>query len=200
LSTQTGVEDPRFAAVAEVIRERRSNPNIDPERQVPRELIDELLELAVQGPNHYRTNPYRFVVLTGPARARIGELAARATAARGGDNVEAIVERQRGQFMRAAAVVVVAAGADDDPVKHFENKYAAVSGGYAITLGATAAGLASYWRSGLAMIDPSVSSAVKDAIGLAPTDEIVGFLSLGYPTGQPGAREYPTPSVRYLDS
>ena len=200
MSDQTGIDSPRFSVVAEVIRERRSNPNADPERPIPREVVDQLLALAVEGPNHYRTNPYRFVVLSGPARARIGEVAAQATAGKGGDNVEALVERQRAQFMRASAVIVVAAAADEDPVKHFENKYAAVAGGYAITLGATAAGIASYWRSGLAMIDARVSAALKEAIGLAPTDEIVGFLNLGYPTGQPGAREYPPPTVRYLDS
>src|SRR5919204_4010044 len=101
LSEQAGIDSARFSAVAEVIRERRSNPNADPERPIPREVVDQLLALAVQGPNHYRTNPYRFVVLSGPARARIGEIAAQATAARGGENVEAMVERQRGQFMRA---------------------------------------------------------------------------------------------------
>jgi nitroreductase len=200
LSDQTGIDSPRFAAVAAIIRERRSNPNADSERPIPREVVDELLALGVEGPNHYRTNPYRFVVLSGPARARIGEVAAQATARKGGDNVEALVERQRGQFLRASTVIVVAAAADEDPVKHFENRYAAVGGAYAITLGATAAGIASYWRSGLAMIDPPVSAAVKEAIGLAPTDEIVAFLNLGYPAGQPGAREYPTPTVRYLDS
>jgi nitroreductase len=200
VSDNAGIDSPRFSAVAETIRERRSNPNVDPERPIPREVVDQLLALAVEGPNHYRTNPYRFVVLSGPARARIGEIAAQATAAKGGDNVEALVERQRGQFMRAPAVVVVAAAPDEDPVKHFENKYAAAAGAYAITLGATAAGIASYWRSGLAMIDPQVSGAVKEAIGLAPSDEIVGFLNLGYPTGQPGAREYPPPTVRYLVS
>jgi nitroreductase len=200
VSDQTGVQSPRFSTVADVIRERRSNPNADPERPIPRELVDQLLALAVEGPNHYRTNPYRFVVLSGPARTRIASIAAEATARKGGDNVAAMVERQRGQFSRAPTVVVVAAAADDDPTKHFENKYAAAAGAYAITLGATAAGLASYWRSGLAMIDPDVSAAVKEAIGLASSDEIVGFLNLGYPTGQPGAREYPPPSVRYLES
>jgi nitroreductase len=200
VSDQTGVQSARFSTVADVIRERRSNPNADTERPVPRELVEQLLALAVEGPNHYRTNPYRFDVLSGPARARIGGIAADATARKGGDNVDALVERQRGQFQRAPTVVVVAAAADDDPVKHFENKYAAAAGAYAITLGATAAGLASYWRSGLAMIDPEVSAVVKEAIGLAPSDEIVGFVNLGYPTGNPGAREYPAPSVKYLDS
>jgi len=200
MTVQTGTDNARFSAVAEVIRERRSNPNIDPERPLPKELIDELVALSVQGPNHYRTNPYRIVVLSGPARARIGEIAAAATRARGGENLDAMVERQRGQFNRAGAVFAVAAAHDEDPVKNFENRYSAAAGVYAITLAATAAGLASYWRSGLAMIDPQVSAAVKSAIGLDSSDEIVGFVSVGYPIGDPSAREYPPPSVKYVDA
>src|SRR5579859_4931766 len=101
---QASVESERLAAVAGIIRTRRSNLNVDLERPVPRELLDELIELAVTAPNHYRTNPWRFVVLTGGARARIGEVAASAAASRP-DAKEAIIERQRTQFLRAPAVI-----------------------------------------------------------------------------------------------
>jgi hypothetical protein len=49
------------------------------------------------------------------------------------------------------------------------------------------------------MTDPEVSSAVKEALGLAPTDEIISFLYLGYPTGAPGAKETPKAQIKYLD-
>src|SRR5688572_6087051 len=155
----------RWAAVEETIRERRSNLNVDLERPVPRELIDELIDLAVVAPNHYRTNPWRFVVLTGDARARIGEVAAQALAQRP-DAPASLVERQRTQFLRAPAVMVVASAPDADPIKDFENKHAVAAGVENILLGATAAGLASAWRSGAAMVEPAVSGPVKKALGL----------------------------------
>lgn len=198
IDEKTGVSGTNWAAVAETIRTRRSNLNVDLERTVPRELIDELVELAVSAPNHYRTNPWRFVVLTGPARARIGEIAARALAAQP-DAKESFVERQRTQFLRAPAVIVVASAGDADPIKHFENKHAVAAGVQNILLGATAAGLASAWRSGAAMVDPSVSATVKEALGLDPADEIVSFLYLGYPIAPPGSRSQPRPQIRYLD-
>jgi nitroreductase len=68
-----------------------------------------------------------------------------------------------------------------------------------ILLGATAAGLASAWRSGLAMVDPTVAEPVKAALGLAPGDEIVAFVYLGHPIGPPGARDTPVAQVRRLD-
>ncbi len=198
IDQKTWINANPWMVVSETIRARRSNLNVDLERPVPRELIDELLALAVSAPNHYRTNPWRFVVLTGAARARVGEVAARAAAGLP-DVKESIVERQRVQFLRAPAVIAVASAADKDPIKHFENKHAVAAGVQNILLGATAAGLASAWRSGLAMVDPVVSAAVKEALGLAPTDEIVSFVYLGYPIAPPGTRTQPTIQVRYLD-
>ncbi|HEY3107361.1 MAG TPA: nitroreductase [Chloroflexota bacterium] len=189
----------RFQAVADTIRARRSNLNVDLERPVPRELIDDLIDLATKAPNHYRTNPWRFVVLTGPARARIGQIAADA-AARQPDAKEAIVERQRSQFLRAPAVIVAAAAPDEDPIKHFENKHSVAAGVQNILLGATARGLASAWRSGPAMVDPAVSGPVKEALGLDPGDEIVAFVYLGFPIGPPGSKEPPRGTVRYVEA
>src|SRR5262249_17423762 len=155
--------DPRFAAVKATIQSRRSNLNVDAEREIPREVLDELLELAVTAPNHYRTQPWRFVVLTGPARERIGQIAADAYLKTPGAT-EAMAERQRTQFLRAPAIVVVASAPDEDPVKAFENRYSVAASVQNILLASTAAGLASYWRSGQAMINHDVSKAVKEAI------------------------------------
>src|SRR5947207_68478 len=132
-------------AVSETIRTRRSNLNVDLKRPVPREVVDELLRLAVMAPNHYRTNPWRFVVLTGNARARLGNVVANEVAKQP-DMKEAVVERQRVQYLRAPTVLVIASAPDDDPVKNFENKHAVAAGVENILVGATAAGLASAWR------------------------------------------------------
>lgn len=193
------LESQRFAEVAAIIRDRRSNLNVDTEREVPRELIDELLGLAVTAPNHYRTKPWRFAVLTGAARQRMSEIAANALAEKGGAT-DAVLERQRTQFLRAPVVIVAASAADADPIKDFENKHTVAAGVQNILLAATAAGLASAWRSGPAMVDEDVSRAVKAALGLDPTDEVVAFVYLGYPIGPPGSREVPEPLVTYLES
>lgn len=185
--------------VATVIRERRSNLNVDLERPVSPELVDRLIELATWAPNHYRTNPWRFVVMTGAARARIGEVVA-GVLARRPDVKETVLERQRVQFLRAPTVIVAAAAPDEDPVKHFENKYTVAAGVQNLLLGAQAAGLAGAWRSGPAMVDPEVSAAAKEALGLDQADEIIAFVYLGHPIAPPGARELPPPVVKRLDA
>jgi nitroreductase len=185
-SEHASIGDPRWAVVAETIRARRSNLNVDLERPIPDDVLDELIGLATVAPNHYRTNPWRFVVLTGRARARLGDLVAGMFAKQPGAK-EAAIERQRGQFLRSPTVLVVASAGDPDPIKDFENKHAVAAGIENLLIGATAAGIASAWKSGPGMTDPEISAAVKATLGLAPEDEIVGFVYLGYPIGAPGA-------------
>jgi nitroreductase len=198
VDTLEGVDTARWATVSETIRTRRSNLNVDLQRPVPREIIEELINLAVTAPKHYRTNPWRFAVMTGDARVRVGNIVAQVAASQP-DAKEAVVERQRVQFLRAPAVIAVAAAADPDPIKQHENKHAVAAGVQNILLGATAMGLASAWRSGPAMTDPTTSSQVKEALGLAPTDEIVSFIYLGYPIGAPGSKATPTATVTFVE-
>jgi len=199
IDAKTSDNGTSWATVSEAIRTRRSNLNVDLEKSVPREIIDELIELAVVAPNHRRTNPWRFVVLTGNARSRLGDVVADALAKQP-DTKDSLLERNRTQFLRAPAVVVVASARDDDPILDFENKHAVAAGIQNILVGATAAGLASAWKSGSAMVDPDVSAAAKEALGLEATDEIVGFVYLGYPIAPPGSRPTPQAQVRYLDA
>jgi nitroreductase len=188
----------RWLTVSTTIRERRSNANVDLERPVSREIVDDLIDLATAAPNHYRTNPWRFVVMTGAARSRIGALAADVYSSKPDANA-AIAERQRNSFLRAPTVIAVASAADADPIKDFENKHSVAAGVQNMLVAATAAGLASAWRSGPAMVDPDVSAKVKEAIGLDPTDEIVAFVYLGYPTGEPSAKPPAQKSVKFLE-
>src|SRR4051812_17352003 len=65
--------------VLEAIRTRRSIGKVGPERP-PRELIERLLEAATAAPNHHLTEPWRLIVLAGPARDELGEVTARSLA------------------------------------------------------------------------------------------------------------------------
>ena len=57
--------------VFEAIHNRHSQGKVKPD-PLPRELIEKLLDAAVQAPNHYKVRPWRFVVLTGEGREQIG--------------------------------------------------------------------------------------------------------------------------------
>ena len=59
----------------EAIATRRSIGKVKPDRP-PRELIERMLEAAVQAPNHHVTEPWRFFVLAGQAGEEMGRVMA----------------------------------------------------------------------------------------------------------------------------
>src|SRR3979411_2159581 len=67
--------------VAQAIRSRRTHKAFAPE-PVPRELLDELLDLARWAPNHHLTNPWRFRVLGPQALIRLKRAAGPESAAK----------------------------------------------------------------------------------------------------------------------
>ena len=61
--------------VFEAIYHRHSQKKVKQDA-LPRPLIEKLLHAAVQAPNHYKVRPWRFVVLTGDARRKLGDVMA----------------------------------------------------------------------------------------------------------------------------
>ena len=56
---------------------------------------------------------------------------------------------------------------------------------YAVLLGASARGLASYWRTPAALNEPQV----RELIGLDPAERIVGLIHLGPAVSEPPAKD-----------
>lgn len=56
-----------------VIRERRCTRMFLPDKPVPRELLDEALELAMRAPSNSNIQPWRLFLATGPRRERLVE-------------------------------------------------------------------------------------------------------------------------------
>jgi nitroreductase len=179
----------RFEALA---RSRRTNLRIDAERPVPDDLVERLCRLAMWAPNHKRTWPWRFVAVSGPARASLGGALAEHLARDGA--AEAKVAKARGKYERAPLVLAVAAAGDDDPVVAAENRDAVAAGVQNLLLGATAAGLASYWGTGVVTEVP----AVRDLCGLRPDERLVALIYLGWPVGDVPVPERPDPDLRFV--
>jgi len=171
----------------QLIRERRSSFRVDPEQPVQADLIRRLCESAVWAPNHRRTHPWRFAVLSGDSRLAVG--VALAEDLERNDAPAEQVEKARGKFARAPVVVVVGSAGHEDPVLDEENRYAVAAGIQNMLLGATAAGLRSYWTTGRA----TTVEAIKRIAGFGTDVTIIGFVHFGWPVGEvpPGRREEP---------
>lgn len=179
----------RFEALA---RARRTNLRIDVDRPVPDELVARLCRLATWAPNHKRTWPWRFAALEGPARARLGGALAAHLADEGAP--EAKIDKARTKYERAPLVLAVACAGADDPVLAAENRDAVAAAVQTLLLGATAAGLASYWGTGAVTEVP----AVRDLCGLAAEETLVALIYLGWPVGEVPVPERPEPELRFV--
>lgn len=145
--------------VETAIRTRRTHKAFGPE-PLPREQIDELLELARWAPNHNLTAPWRFRIVGPRALARLKAAAGPEGAAK---------------LDRAPTLVVVSCAPAGDPVQDEEDLHATAVAAYIVLLAAHARGLAGYWRTPGLLREP----AGRAAVGLPADERLVGLLHLG---------------------
>jgi nitroreductase len=149
---------------------------------VPREQLDELLELARWAPNHNLTNPWRFRVVGPEALERLKEAAGPESAAK---------------LDRAPTLVVASAIQSDDEQQNEEDVLATGAAVYNILLAAHGRGLVAYWRTPGVLRSPEGRAAV----GLPDDERFVGLVYLGYPCQDKEAPERAPASdyVTYLE-
>jgi nitroreductase len=163
------------------IRTRRTHKAYKP-GAVPREVLDELFELARWAPNHHLTNPWRFRVLGPEALDRLKDAAGPETATK---------------LHRAPTLVVCSARLSGDGIQDEEDLHATACAAYIVLLAAHARGLAGYWRT------PDVlrTDAGRAAVGMEDDERFVSLIHLGHPVQerQPPEREPAASVVSYLD-
>jgi nitroreductase len=167
--------------VDEAIRGRRTHKAYRPAR-VPREILDELFELARWAPNHHLTNPWRFRVLGPGALSRLKEAAEPEAAAK---------------LDRAPTLVVCSAEQTGDEIRNEEDLLATGVAAFIVLTAAHARGLASYWRTPAVLRTPEG----REAVGMRAGERFVGLIHLGEPIQdqRPPEREPPDSFVEYLD-
>jgi nitroreductase len=155
--------------VGTAIRSRRTHKQYGSE-PVDEATIRELVSLARYAPNHHLTQPWRFRVL-GPA-------------------TRALVEERCGvkeaiKLRRAPTLVLATAVLTGDARTDAEDLHATACAVYAVLLGATARGLASYWRTPEAFAEPEV----REALTLGDDEQVVALIHLGPKVTDPPEKE-----------
>jgi len=167
--------------VETAIRTRRTHKAFAP-TPVPRQTLDELLELARWAPNHHLTNPWRFRVVGPRALERLKE----ATGPEGAAKLD-----------RAPTLVVCSCVQSGDPITDEENLHATACAAYIVLLAAHARGLAGYWRT------PAVlrTDEGRAAVGLPANERFVSLIHLGRPLQEKRApdRAPVSETVAYLE-
>ena len=149
---------------------------------LPRDVIEKLLSAGAQAPNHHKVRPWRFVVLTGDGRKKLGDVMAASFLDRNPATPPEGLDKTRALPLRAP--VVIAVGADkpaDTKIVEMENISAASAASQNILLAAHALGLGAIWRTG----EWARDAKVKEFLGFAADQQIVGFIYIGYPDVTP---------------
>jgi len=147
--------------VETAIRTRRTHKAFGPE-PLPREQIDELLELASWAPNHNLTVPWRFRVIGPATLRRLKEIAGPEGAAK---------------LDRAPTLVVTSQVRSDDELQDEEDLCAVAAAISHVLLGAHARGLAGYWRTPAVLRTPEGRAAA----GVPDGERVLGLIHLGPP-------------------
>ncbi len=153
--------------------------------------LDRILAAAASAPDHGRLRPWRFIVIRGAARARLGEVFAEALRQRQPEAAETALEQERARPLRAPLLIAVVAKLDPQHPKIPEVEQILSTGAAVqnLLLAAHAQGFGAKWLTGANAYDEHV----RAALGLAPGDRLVGFVHLGSIEGKP-------PSVPHADA
>ena len=163
--------------VFDAIHNRHSIKKVKPD-VVAHEIIEKLLDAAVQAPNHYKVRPWRFVVLTGEARHQLGDAMSASLRERHPEFPQEAFDKVHDTPLQAP--VVIAVGVDkptEAKVSQIENICAAAAATQNLLLAAHALGLGAKWRTGEWAID----STVKALLGFEADQHVIGFIYVGYP-------------------
>lgn len=167
--------------IKEVIKDRRTiYPENFSSRKVHREIVDELLNVAIWAPTHGKTQPWRFKVFSDNGVVKLSnklaELYEVLTPEK--DLIPAKIQKFKDRAEKASVMIAVCMERQESKripeVEELAATHAAVQN---MLLLATAHGIASFWASPKLIY----SEEFKEFLGLGSEDACVGIIYLGYP-------------------
>ncbi len=170
---------PNLARISEIIRNRRSiYPPAYTGEKIPDETVMEFLENANWAPNHKKTEPWRFHVITGDALSRLKAYAQEHyKQTKQGDAFNQMKFERLGQkFDTSSHVIAICMQRDpQERVPEWEEVAALSCAVQNLWLSVSAAGYGGYWSSG------GYTLSAGDFLGLAEGQRSLGFFFLGVP-------------------
>ena len=147
--------------------------------------LERILAAGACAPDHGKLRPWRFIVIRGQARERLGEVFAAALLQRQPDAPAAAIEQERTRPLRAPLLIGVAARvAPEHPkIPEIEQILSTAAAAQNMLIAAHAQGFGAKWLTGVNAYDEHV----RDALGLAPDDRLIGFIHIGTVDGSPPA-------------
>ncbi|MDG6998783.1 MAG: nitroreductase [Nitrososphaerota archaeon] len=168
--------------VLEAIKTRRSAVNIKTEAVPEKNDVIKILEAGTWAPNHHLTEPWRFVVIAGEERKRLGEAMAafvkRNTTNSQESSLDPKIALERAKPLRAPVIIAVVCsprkiGNNADVQEEIVACGAALQN---MLLAAQSLGLATMIKTG----SSSYSDEVRDLLKMSKNELLIALVYLGY--------------------
>lgn len=149
--------------------------------------LEEILKLATRVPDHGKYAPWYFIVFEGEASLQAGEKLAALYQSSTPDATPAQIENERTRFSRVPTVIAVVSRVREGKNSQWEQILSAGAACYNLCLAANTHGFATNWLTEWYSYD----AAFKEYLGIAPSDNIAGFIYVGTSDETPEDRERP---------
>lgn len=151
--------------------------------------LERILTIAARVPDHKKLAPWRFIVIAGEARARLGQDIAAACAAEETEPPSEVrLAGEAKRLMRSPVVVCVVSRVTPVPAApEWEQVLSAGAACYNMCLAANAMGYGTCWITEWIAYSPRVKAALK----LSDNERIAGFVYMGTRTETQPDRERP---------
>jgi len=150
--------------------------------------LKRIMEAGMRVPDHGRLTPWRFIVIRGDAREKLGDVIAEAYKKNNPDAIEEQVEIEQERLTRAPVVIAVVSRVQKEhKIPEWEQILSSGAACQTMLIAAQSIGYAAQWLTEWYAYDANV----KQAIGAESGDEIAGFLYLGNGTGELSDRARP---------
>ncbi len=156
---------------------------------IDRPTLTKILQAGMRVPDHGKLTPWRFIVLEGDDRAKLGTLIKNALVTEGEASAE-IAEKMQGYAKQGPTLVIaVYSPSNAKSIPEWEQMLSTGASVMNMLNAATALGIASQWLTGWASFSPTVMTG----LGLKDNEKIAGLIFFGaHPEAAPTERPRPT--------
>jgi nitroreductase len=147
----------------------------------PVDVLEKVFQTALRAPDHMLLRPWRYLIVEGDARARLGELLCEAALKDSPELSEAQCDKYRSMPLRAPMIVVgIAENQTHKKVPVAEQVVSCGVGMGYMLLALQSVGFGGVWRTG----PMATNGVVKERLGVQAHEALVGFLYIGTPKGE----------------
>ncbi len=166
-----------YEILSKVIKNRRSIfPASYTNKEIPTEVIEQILESANYAPTHKLTQPWRFTVIRKEGKAKLGETLGQLYQA--GVPAEKFLQKKFDSFgektSQASCILAINIQFSPDKLPAWEEIAATACAVQNIALTAEALNVGAYWSS------PPLIEHLDEFLGLAPNEKCYGLFYMGY--------------------